>query len=141
MIEKIHGLKTERLIRRIFEAIKFHNIQGKFEMARDELEVKIPEREELEQKKEKLTKAAATQTKKHLMRQAYYRLCDQKYKAFLIWKDYCNYWRNVMGRLKLRLISEHKRRTLWAFIRMKEGTDKVVHMELMEMVEDQVNQN
>jgi hypothetical protein len=141
MVDKIHGIKTERLIKRIFDAIRFHNVQMKFETARDELEVKIPEREDLEMRKEKLIKAAATQTKKHLMRQAYYRSCDHKYKAFLIWRDYCKYWSNVMNRLKLRLIAEHKRRTLWAFTRMKEGTDKVAHIELMEDAETQMNEN
>lgn len=48
---------------------------------------------------------------------------DVKYKAFLVWRDYNNYYNNVMNRLKLKLIAEHKRRLLWAFMRWKEGAD------------------
>lgn len=76
MVEKINGLKTERLLKRVFDAIKFFNIQHKFESTRGELEQRIPEREELELKKEKLLKTSATLAKKHLFRQAYYRSCD-----------------------------------------------------------------
>ena len=43
--------------------------------------------------------------------------------------------------MKLRLIAEHKRRALWAFMRWKEGGDKVFHMELMEMNETMQNEN
>lgn len=139
MVEKIHGLKTERLVKRVFDAIRFHNVQDKFELAREELEVRIPEREALELKKEKLARASATQTKKHLLRQAYFRSCDQKHQALLIWRDYCRYWRQVMDRIKLRLIEAHKRKTLWAFTRMKEGSDRQYHMVLLEQNELAMN--
>jgi hypothetical protein len=44
----------------VFDAIRFHNIQEKFETARSELEQRIPEREELENKKERMIKTSAT---------------------------------------------------------------------------------
>ena len=66
---------------------------------------------------------------------------DVKYKAFLVWRDYNNYYNNVMNRLKLKLIAEHKRRLLQAFMRWKEGADKIFHMELMEQNETQQNEN
>ena len=46
-----------------------------------------------------------------------------------------------MNRIKIRLINEHKRRLNWAFQKMKEGADKGVHMEMMEMTEDCMNDN
>ena len=66
---------------------------------------------------------------------------DVKHKAFLVWRDYNNYYNNVMNRLKLKLIAEHKRRLLCAFMRWKEGADQIFHLELMEMNETQQNEN
>jgi len=46
-----------------------------------------------------------------------------------------------MERVKLRLINEHKRRLNWAFMKWKEGADKGIHMEMMVMTEDVMNEN
>mgnify|MGYP001626693579 CR=1 FL=1 len=46
-----------------------------------------------------------------------------------------------MDRVKLRLIAQHKRRLNWAFMKWKEGADKGVHMEMMVMTEDIMNDN
>ena len=43
--------------------------------------------------------------------------------------------------MKLRLIEQHKRRLNWAFMKWKEGADKGVHMEMMVMTEDVMNEN
>ena len=86
----------------------------------------------MESKKEKIIKLAATKSKNHLFRQAYYRYLDVKHRAFMVWREYNKYYNNVMNRIKLKLIAEHKRRLLWAFMVWKEGADKIVHMELME---------
>jgi hypothetical protein len=59
----------------------------------------------------------------------------------MLWREYCKYWRNMLHRIKLRLISEHKRKALWAFMRMKEGTDRAIHLELLELNENQCNEN
>ena len=141
MVANIEGVKTERLLKQVFDAIKFYNTQSKFESTRAMLESKIPEREELEYKKDCLEKQAATKTKYHMMRQAYLRYCDVKYRALMIWRENVKFHNHSMNRVKLRLIGEHKRRLNWAFQRMKEGADKGVHMEMMEMTEDCMNDN
>ena len=64
MVEKLYGMKVERSLKQVFDAIRFHNIQEKFETARSELEKRIPEREELENKKERMIKTSATKQKK-----------------------------------------------------------------------------
>ena len=46
-----------------------------------------------------------------------------------------------MDRVKLRLIEQHKRRLNWAFMQWKNGADKSVHMEMMVMTEDVMNEN
>ena len=46
-----------------------------------------------------------------------------------------------MERVKMRLINEHKRRLNHAFMKWKEGADKGVHMEMMVMTEDVMNEN
>ena len=42
MVEKIEGTRTEMLIKRVFDAIRFSNVNNKFEATRQELEDKIP---------------------------------------------------------------------------------------------------
>mgnify|MGYP000099846225 CR=1 FL=1 len=42
MIEKIEGTRTEMLKKRVFDAIRFSNVNDKFEATRQELEDKIP---------------------------------------------------------------------------------------------------
>ena len=115
MVGNIEGLRTERLLKRCFDAIKFFNTQHKFETTRAQLESKIPEKEELEYKKECLEKQAATKTKYHAMRQCYLRHCDVQYRALMLWKDACTNHSQAMKRMKVRLINEHKRRLNWAF--------------------------
>jgi hypothetical protein len=66
---------------------------------------------------------------------------DVKYRAFIQWRDYNKYYDNVMNRVKLRLIYEHKKRLMWSFMRMKEISDKVIHMEFMEETEQGLNAN
>ena len=141
LVANIEGVRTERLLKQCFDAMRFSNTNDKFETTRAVLEAKIPEREELEYKRECLAKQTATKTKYHCLRQAYLRHCDVKYKAFLIWKQNCKHYSHNMERVKLRLINEHKRRLNWAFMKWKEGADKGVHMEMMVMTEDVMNEN
>jgi hypothetical protein len=141
MVASIEGMRTERLLKQVFDAIKFFNTQNKFETTRATLEAKIPEREELEYKKECLEKQMKTKTIQHALRQCYLRHCDVKYRALMNWKEACKHHNHSMNRVKLRLINEHKRRLNWAFQKMKEGADKTVHMEMMEMTEDCMNDN
>ena len=141
LVANIEGVRTERLLKQCFDAIKFSNTNEKFESTRMLLESKIPEREELEYKKECLEKQMATKTKYHALRQAYLKHCDVKYKALMIWKENCQHYSHNMQRVKLRLIHEHKRRLNWAFMKWKEGADKGIHMEMMVMTEDVMNEN
>ena len=105
------------------------------------LESKIPEREELEYKKECLAKQTATKTKYRCLRNAYLKHCDVKYRALMLWKENCQHYGHNMERFKLRLINQHKRRLNWAFMKWKEGADKGCHMEMMVMTEDVMNEN
>jgi len=141
LVANIEGVRTERLLKSCFDAIKFSNTQNKFETTRAILEQKIPEREELEYKRDCLAKQTATKTKYNLLRKAYLRYCDVKYRALMIWKQNCQHFGHNMERFKLRLISEHKRRLNYAFMKWKEGADKGVHMEMMVMTEDVMNEN
>ena len=90
----------ERLMKKCFDAIRFGNVQHKFEITRDLLEAKIPEREELEYRKACLIKNAATRTKLSVLRQCYLRHCDVMHKAMLIWKNACSYHNHIMNRMK-----------------------------------------
>ena len=46
-----------------------------------------------------------------------------------------------MNRLKLKLIDEHKRRLRFAYMRWKESTDKMIHVDLLRVTEDHLNEN
>ena len=67
--------------------------------------------------------------------------CDVKYKALMLWKENCKHYNHNMDRVKMRLIEQHKRRLRWAFMKWKEGADKGIHMEMMVMTEDVMNEN
>ena len=56
MVEKIYGVKTEMLLKRCFDAIRYSIVNEKFEATRMELEEKIPIRHELERQKDELIK-------------------------------------------------------------------------------------
>ena len=141
LVANIEGVRTERLLKQCFDAIRFGNTQMKFEETRMMLEAKIPEREELEYKRECLAKQTATKTKYNALRKSYLKYCDVKYKALMTWKENCKFYNHSMDRVKIRLINEHKRRLSWAFMKWKEGKDKEIHMEMMTMTEDVMNCN
>lgn len=42
MVQKIEGTRTEMLLKRVFDAIRYSNVNDKFEATRQELEDKIP---------------------------------------------------------------------------------------------------
>lgn len=56
LIQKIEGTRTEMLLKRVFDAIRYSNVNDKFEATRQELEDKIPLRQELERQKDELIK-------------------------------------------------------------------------------------
>jgi hypothetical protein len=63
------------------------------------------------------------------------------YKAILLWKNAVIFHKQVLHRLKLRLIDEHKRRLRISFMRWKESTDKKIHIDLLKVTEDHMNEN
>jgi len=141
LVANIESVRRERLLKQCFDAIKFGNTNEKFETTRAILESKIPEREELQYKRDCLKKQTATKTKYNALRKAYLKHCDVKYKALMIWRENCKHFSHNMDRMKLRLINEHKRRLNWAFMKWKECSDKGVHLEMMVMTEDVMNEN
>lgn len=141
LVDKIQAIRTERLMKKVWDSIRFGNIQSKFEKTRDILNDKIPEKMELEYRKECLIRNTAQQTKMHVLRQCYLRHCDHMYKALLIWKNAVIFKKQVLQRLKLRLIDEHKRRLRIAYMRWKESTDKKIHVDLLKVTEDHINEN
>jgi hypothetical protein len=63
MVQKIEGTRTEMLLKRCFDAIRYSNVNDKFEATRAELEDKIPIRQELERQKEELIKMSKNRDK------------------------------------------------------------------------------
>ena len=141
LVQKIESIRTERLMKKVFDAIHFSVVQQKFEDTRDLLNEKIPEKQELEYRKECLIKNSTVRQKLHVLRQCYFRHCDVAYKAILVWKNAVSYHKQVLHRLKLKLIDEHKRRARIAFMRWKESADKMVHIDLLRVTEDHLNEN
>jgi len=63
MVQKIEGTRTEMLLKRVFDAIRYSNVNDKFEATRQELEDKIPVRQELERQKDELIKLSSQKDK------------------------------------------------------------------------------
>lgn len=96
------------LIKKVFDAIRYSNINDKFNATRSELEDKIPQRQELERQKDELIKLSSQKDKTYLFRNFMKRWQDIQYKALLLWKENIKHYKHNMNRLKLRLISLHK---------------------------------
>ena len=56
LVSRIQGLRAERLLKQCFDAIRFSNVQYKYEETRARLEQEIPVREELERKRDTIIK-------------------------------------------------------------------------------------
>ena len=82
-------------------------MQTKFEATRDELLLKIPEKENLEYRRDCLINNAAQRTKLHNFRQFYLRHCDLTYRALQVWKENCVHYRHTMNRFKMQLTHWH----------------------------------
>lgn len=91
LVTKIESIRTERLCKKVFDAIRFSIIQKKFEDTRDLLNEKIPEKQALEYRRECLIKNSNVRLKLHVLRQCFFRHCDIAYKAILIWKNAVTY--------------------------------------------------
>ena len=56
MIERLQGVRTERLMKRCWDAIRYCNVLERYEATRQRLGEEIPVREELERKRDTLIK-------------------------------------------------------------------------------------
>ena len=68
LVERQNGLRTERLLKQTFDAIRYYNVQTKHEETRAELAERIPEKEALEYRRECLINNAAARSKIHAVR-------------------------------------------------------------------------
>ena len=141
MVARQQGLRTGRLLKQCYDAIRYFNVQTKFENTRAELERKIPEKESLEYRRECLINNAAARTKIHAVRQFYLRHCDVQYRALMVWKDAVVHYKHTMKRLKMQMMHWHSRGLSSAFMRWKEFADRAVHQKLMEITREQLNEN
>ena len=129
------------LLKRVFDAIRYSNVNDKFEATRQELEDKIPVRQELERQKEELIKLSAQKDKAQLFRTFMKRHQDVMYRALQVWRENCRYHKHNMQRVKLRLINLHKQNLSKALFKWKEAADKKHMMKLDVMTEDLQNEN
>ena len=141
LVERIEGTRTERLLKKCFDAIKFTNIQYKYEETKMELEREIPIREELEKKRDTMIKVNTSKDKYNLFRKMCIRYADVKFRALTIWKDYTTYYNRTMNRAKLRLIETHKKNLSASFYKWKESIDKKHMIQLISQTEDLINEN
>lgn len=108
LVQKIEGTRTEMLLKKVFDAVRYSNVNDKFEATRQELEDKIPIRQELERQKEELIKMSNQKDKAQLFRNFMKRHQDVMYRALQVWRENVRYHRHTMDRVKLRLINLHK---------------------------------
>lgn len=141
MVDKIDGTRTEMLLKRVFDAIRYSNVNDKFEATRQELEEKIPIRQELERQKDELIKMSNQKDKINLFKQAFKRYQDLLFRGWQEWRERVKYHNHTIKRLTLRLINLHRQNLSKAFFRWKEVCDKRNLKLLSVTTEDLQNEN
>ena len=68
LVDKIWYTRQERLLKQVFDALKYSAVNEKYERTKAELDKDVPIRLELEQKKETLIKVGKTRDKHHCLR-------------------------------------------------------------------------
>lgn len=134
-------MRIERLLRKCFDAIRYGNLLVRYESTRDVLKEKLPERNELEYRRDCIVKNSNSRTKLQVLRNCYLRHCDHMYRGLKIWKNYCVYHSHVCKRINLLMDQKYKRYLRMALMRWKADTDKKVHNELLKANEDCLNEN
>jgi len=109
MIERLQGVRAERLAKQCFDAIKYCNVLEKYEETKFKLGEEIPIREELERKRDQMIKNHRIKDKYNILRKWCIRVSDAKYRALMVWKENLQYWKRTMNRVSLRLIELHRR--------------------------------
>jgi len=141
MVERLQGVRTERLLKQVFDAIRFGNVLERYEATRGQLNQEIPVRQELELKRDTLVKSHKMKDKYNLFRKCCIRYADARYRALQTWKENISYFNRTMGRMKLRLIELHRRKLSAAFTRWREGSDRLHMVALLAHTEDLMNEN
>lgn len=86
-------------------------------------------------------KVSASKEKYNLFRSLLIRVADVKYRAIQVWKENIKYEKDVMKKIKLRIIEIHRKRCSRAFFKWKESADKNHMVELVSFTEDLTNEN
>jgi len=141
MIERLQGVRAERLVKQCFDAIRYCNVLEKYEVTKAKLGEEIPIREELERKRDNMIKMHRNKDKYNALRKWCIRVSDAKYRALMVWKENIQYWKRTMNRVSLRLIELHRRNLSTAFLRWREGADRLRVVELLGVTEDLMNEN
>lgn len=81
LVERLQGTRDERLVKKVFDGIRYHSINRQYEETKEKLDREIPVREELERKRDTLIKVNKTKDKYNLFRQMCIRYADVKYRA------------------------------------------------------------
>jgi len=68
LVSRLEGTRSDRLLRQCFDAIKYGNINRKYEETKEQLEREVPIREELEKKRDILIKVGVSKEKYNLFR-------------------------------------------------------------------------
>jgi len=124
------------LLKRVFDAIRFSNVNDKFEATRQELEDKIPVRQELERQRDELVKLSSQKDKAQLFRTMIKRHQDVMYRGLQVWREAVRYHKHTQQRIKLRIVNLHKQNLSKALFKWKEACDKKHMVKLAVMTED-----
>jgi hypothetical protein len=79
--------------------------------------------------------------KYNMLRKWCIRVSDAKYRALMVWKENISYWKRTMNRVNLRITELHRRNLSTAFLRWREGADRLRVVELLGVTEDLMNEN
>ena len=141
LVQKIEATRTKMLMKRCYDFIRFANINEKFERTRQELEDKIPVRQELERQKEDLLKMSNQKDRAQFFRFFIKKHQDMVYASLQRWRDAVRHKKHNMDRVKLRLINLHKQSLSKALFKWKEHSDKKHMVQLAVATEDLQNEN
>lgn len=141
MVERLQGVRTERLLKQVWDTIRYCNVLEKYEATKERLGQEIPVRMELEVKRDQLIKQYRMKDKYNLFRKCCIRYADARYRALMVWKENIAYFKRIMARTKLRMIEQHRRNLAKAFLRWREGSSRKTLLSLLGTTEDLLNEN
>ena len=134
-------MRAERLFKQCYDAIRYNNVLEKFEATRDRLNQEIPVRQDLERQRDNIIRSNVQKDKYNALRKCCMRYSDAKYRAIIVWKENISYFKRTMNRAKLRLIELHRINLSIAFMKWREGSDRLHMIDLLNQTEDLKNEN